>query len=280
MAKISSYGNVTPAINDKVVGTDVSNTTNDAGGETNNFLLSAIADLFRTRTETLTNKTLTSPAINVASDATGDIYYRTAGGAFARLAVGSTDDVLTVASGLPSWAAGGGGTVSVVSFGTLASAATLELTLDETLYDRFELCLYNCIPAADGDLRARVSIDGGATFISSASAYETLLRGYVDSTAVSSFAASTSIEISNEAYNLDTVNNGLTAVLDIMHPHGGGEFVISGLTWTRDYSNRHVSHRTIGTTNADRDVDAIQLYFSSGNIASGKYVLYGYAKGV
>jgi hypothetical protein len=58
-----------------------------------------------TGTQTLTNKTLTSPVINVTSDATGDVYYRTAGGAFARLPIGSTDQVLTVASGLPSWAA-------------------------------------------------------------------------------------------------------------------------------------------------------------------------------
>ena len=68
-----------------------------------------------TGTQTLTNKTLTSPAINVTSDATGDIYYRTAGGAFARLGIGSTDQVLTVASGLPSWAdAGGGGGLTLL----------------------------------------------------------------------------------------------------------------------------------------------------------------------
>jgi hypothetical protein len=59
--------------------------------------------------ETLTNKTLTSPVINVTSDATGDIYYRSAGGAFTRLAAGTDGHVLTLASGLPSWAAAGGG---------------------------------------------------------------------------------------------------------------------------------------------------------------------------
>lgn len=58
-----------------------------------------------TGTQTLTNKTLTSPIINVGSDATGDIYYRTAGGLFARLGIGSNGNVMTVAAGLPSWAA-------------------------------------------------------------------------------------------------------------------------------------------------------------------------------
>lgn len=60
-------------------------------------------------TQTLTAKTLTSPVINVTSDATGDLYYRNAGGAFTRLPIGSSGNVLTVATGLPSWAAPAGG---------------------------------------------------------------------------------------------------------------------------------------------------------------------------
>lgn len=44
--------------------------------------------------QTLTNKILTSPVINVGSDATGDIYYRNSGGAFTRLAIGGANTVL------------------------------------------------------------------------------------------------------------------------------------------------------------------------------------------
>lgn len=60
-------------------------------------------------TQTLTNKTLTSPVINLTSDATGDVYYRNVSGLLTRLPIGSTGQVLTVASGLPSWATAGGG---------------------------------------------------------------------------------------------------------------------------------------------------------------------------
>lgn len=57
--------------------------------------------------QTLTNKTLTSPilsspSINWGSDATGDMMYRT-GGAYTRLGIGSTGQVLTVAAGIPAW---------------------------------------------------------------------------------------------------------------------------------------------------------------------------------
>jgi hypothetical protein len=70
-------------------------------------------------TETLTNKTLTSPVINVGSDATGDIYYRNSSGLFTRLAIGSLNQVLAVSAGtLPEWktvAAGGDVTSNITS---------------------------------------------------------------------------------------------------------------------------------------------------------------------
>jgi hypothetical protein len=66
-------------------------------------------------TETLTNKTitsptitsptLTSPRINVTSDAQGDLYYRDGSGNFARLPIGTAEQVLQVNSGAtaPEW---------------------------------------------------------------------------------------------------------------------------------------------------------------------------------
>lgn len=57
----------------------------------------------KTTTDTLTNKTLTSPVINVTSDATGDIYYRNAGGLFTRLAVGTSAQYLQGGT-TPAWA--------------------------------------------------------------------------------------------------------------------------------------------------------------------------------
>ena len=60
--------------------------------------------------DTLTNKTLTSPVINVGSDADGDMYYR-ASGAYVRLAKGTAGQALKMNSGAtaPEWAASGGG---------------------------------------------------------------------------------------------------------------------------------------------------------------------------
>ena len=53
-------------------------------------------------TSTLTNKTLTTPVINIGSDAEGDIYYRTSGGAFTRLARGSDNQTLMMNGNVPT----------------------------------------------------------------------------------------------------------------------------------------------------------------------------------
>ena len=70
---------------------------------------------------------LAGVTVTLGSDATGDVYYRSAGGALTRLAIGTTNQILTVsAGGLPSWSTAAAGTVSSVSNsdGTLTISPT------------------------------------------------------------------------------------------------------------------------------------------------------------
>lgn len=62
-------------------------------------VLSSDKAVGKTATQTLSGKTLTSPVINVGSDATGDIYYRSSGGAFTRLPLGTTLQQIRVNAG-------------------------------------------------------------------------------------------------------------------------------------------------------------------------------------
>lgn len=59
----------------------------------------------KTATQTLTNKTLTAPVVNVGSDATGDMYYRNASGILTRLPAGASSTILNIdnVTGLPAW---------------------------------------------------------------------------------------------------------------------------------------------------------------------------------
>ena len=55
---------------------------------------------------------------------TGDIYYASAANTPARLAIGSTSNVLTVAGGIPSWAAPASGALTLISTTTIGTTVT------------------------------------------------------------------------------------------------------------------------------------------------------------
>ena len=91
-------------------------------------------------TQTLTNKTLTSPVINVTSDAEGDVYYRDASGNFARLAPGTSGKYLKTqgASNPPMWDTPGGGGDMLASTYDAASITEqlVGLTATQTLSNK------------------------------------------------------------------------------------------------------------------------------------------------
>lgn len=70
------------------------------------YMLSEVTDkaVGKTATQTLTNKTLTSPVVNVGSDATGDMYYRNAG-VLTRIPVGSDNQIMKLNGTTPNWEA-------------------------------------------------------------------------------------------------------------------------------------------------------------------------------
>lgn len=97
------------------------------------YKLSEVTDkaVGKTATQTLTNKTLTSPILNLSSNATGDMYYRASDGTLARLPIGTTGNILDVsAGGVPEWIPNPSGTDAstsqkgVVKLDTAPASAT------------------------------------------------------------------------------------------------------------------------------------------------------------
>jgi hypothetical protein len=82
-----------------------------------------------------TGAVLGDVTVNVAgTDATGDTYYRDSGGIFARLAIGTTGQALTVsAGGLPTWTTLGGGSGTVTSVATSAPLGGGTITTTGTI---------------------------------------------------------------------------------------------------------------------------------------------------
>jgi len=125
----------------------------------------------KTTAQTLTNKTLTSPALTTPTISTattnGDILYGTGSGALQRLGIGSTAQVLTVASGVPSWAtpAAGGGGLTFISKTDFTSATTVNInSVFTSTYDNYRIVgFYNTAGVTIGDFSARLRASGTDT---------------------------------------------------------------------------------------------------------------------
>lgn len=78
----------------------------------------------KTGTETLTNKTLTSPVINVSSDATGDMYYRNGSGVLTRLPIGTSGTIISSTGTAPEWIANPGASDASTSVKGVVELAT------------------------------------------------------------------------------------------------------------------------------------------------------------
>ena len=86
---------------------------------------------------------------------TGDIYYASAANTPARLAIGSTSNVLTVAGGIPSWAApAGGGGMTFIQRSTFSNVANTGTTFDNVFtssYETYFINIENIFSASAGD---------------------------------------------------------------------------------------------------------------------------------
>lgn len=166
--------------------------------------------------------------------------------------------------------------------GSVSAAATLDIVMTAYTAYPHKLLVFDLIPATDATtLFFRTSTDGGSTYDAGAGNYS---HGgwYADdngSTAAQNSSSSTEIIISQA----NSVGNGATEGVSgqVFMPN-----TTSTAKWPRisfasslidsSATPRVVDVRGSGTRRAAQDTDAIRVLFSSGNIASGTWKLYGY----
>jgi hypothetical protein len=162
----------------------------------------------------------------------------------------------------------------------VSSAATLDIVLTSyTAYRGFRLILANLIPATDNvDLIMRSSTDGGSSYDASAGNY--MYVGHaIDSGGSAAALASSSQTQMAIMTNLGNGSaegcSGVIEAFDLPNAAAKARFLWDFSGYQFNDLARHAVGR--GLRNAAADVDAIRVLFSSGNIASGKWALYGYA---
>jgi len=96
---------------------------------------------------------------------TGDIYYASSANTPARLAIGSNGNVLTVASGVPSWAApAAGGMTLLNSGGTALSGSSTVINVTTTDYIELRIYIENVFASADNVINMRINGDTGSNY--------------------------------------------------------------------------------------------------------------------
>lgn len=160
--------------------------------------------------------------------------------------------------------------------GTVAAAATLDIAMTGYTAYRNKVLVANLIPATDGVvLNLRTSTDGGSSYAAGASDYgwEASVGGSTTTTNDSAIGLTVGGLVGNGAAEGIGVEVTLFDTIDTAK-------------WTRmkweacyvDSAGTPVvrSPSGGGARRAAQDTDAIRLLFSSGNIASGNWALYGF----
>ena len=197
------------------------------------------------------------PAVNVGSDATGDIYYRNASGVFTRLPIGTTDQVLTVASGLPSWAdavAPAGAGLEFIATADASNSSGLVFTgFDSASYDSYRFILGNLVPATDGrNLRISMSSNGGSSYTT-----------FFDIAALVGSGAG---------------EYGVSGELEIYFPHILRDTWVNATTMyeANDGNEATVTTRERWYAATWGAINTVRFNYSSGNVESGTVTMYGY----
>jgi hypothetical protein len=195
---------------------------------------------------------------------TGDTIYSSSGSTPARLGIGTTGQVLTVASGLPSWATASSGALTLIST-TNASAASSTVTFSSC----FSATYRNYLVNVDGALSAssgfiQIQMRAGSTTQS------TLYYGgrYQVGTSGSGYSVGQTSASSWEI--CDGSSNKFSIAANIMNPYVG-KVQMNTRYWTRNGDTGGIQQGFIDTTTS---YDSMVLAFSG--TYTGTVSIYGY----
>jgi hypothetical protein len=195
---------------------------------------------------------------------------------------GSANQVLqTNGSGALSFATPSAGALTFISSVTASSSATVSFTSIGATYDTYMITFTRVIPATDNvRMRLRTSTDNGATYYSTAGDYKyaSMSLGSNGTTYDAPAGDGEYIEMQGTSLDNDANSGGLNGVFYLYKPASANTILT---TW----NTAHVQNTgtVVVITNGAggsipyADVDAIQFYMGSGNIASGTFRLYGIA---
>ena len=174
----------------------------------------------------------------------------------------------------------GSGLVLITTQTVTSPVASVDFTGIDGTYDEYELRIFNAIPVTDNvTFQMRTSTDGGSTFDSGATDYQ---YGFIlhatNITTVQAVGTTGTDSVGLVAsVGSDTGEWGINLSMQLLRPSIAQPF---NFMWKSSYiSNLTLLNHNYGTGRrlSAADVDAIRFYFSSGNVETGIFKLYGVA---
>jgi len=166
----------------------------------------------------------------------------------------------------------------IATSGAISNAATVSFTgFDSSKYVRYRFVFDHVLSSADPDsIRARTSSNGGSSYDSGSTDYHAF-GGTTDATSVDIISGNTQGFATNE--------HGISIIVECYQPHNTSvptSVFTNGGVWVNTthlafYSGLYATYGGIRV--AEANVNAIQFFFNSGNIASGNIKMYGIKDG-
>jgi hypothetical protein len=206
---------------------------------------------------------------------TGDTIYSSSGSTPARLGIGSTGDVLTVAAGVPSWAApaGGGANWSLLNSGGTALTGAQTITVSGISgKDKIMVLVQNAssVNGAVG-IGVRLNTDTGSNYYSYGQ-YIYAGPTYSASNFGDVQGASTIINIAATSNVAGGYGSGY-AIITGANSSGVKSYQAAGGGWTSG-GNEQTQYVIGGYYNSSSTISSISVFSTSGNLDAGTVYVY------
>ncbi len=201
---------------------------------------------------------------------TGDMIYASAASTPARLGIGSSGQVLTVASGIPSWATPSSGSITLISTTNMTSGGGgFSITSIPSTYKDLLMIIENYRPssASNNYLDVRFNQDATANRHKALSSWDTATAQTPNATYIQMFA---------DANNATTTFGNIQVVFpDYANTTTAKVFYASGTTNNETTATDfNISFRA-GFYNQTSAISSFTFFPESGSITSGTLYLYG-----
>jgi hypothetical protein len=197
---------------------------------------------------------------------TGDTIYSSSGSTPARLGIGSTGQVLTVAGGIPSWATPASGGMTLLSTLDLTGVSSATTSAFSSDYKQIFIYLRGLYAASADDTNLRLNGDTGATkytanfILGSGGVVSTGATGGDSKYYIADLTTDSTARYQNSAF------------ITIMKPSNTSKFFISSSAMT--YVAGVKNFQTVGTYDGSAALTTVTI-FSGVNFTAGTAEVYG-----